>query len=133
MQWTAFLYLENCSKITNSSNVKTIDIWTIPVDKRLVISYFIDHKHVLPFIFVSSAQNGDCITSLKISKAVKEQGTKYYLHTMERSDKSYQNNFKHTNFSVNNYLIVSTNDRIAISTGFISAITETSVDLLLDR
>lgn len=132
MQWTAFLQLENCSESTNS-NAKTMDIWTLPVDKRLVISYFIDHKHVLPFFFVSSAQNGHCIASLKISKAVKEQGTRYYLHTMERSDESFQNNFKLTHFSVNNYLVVSTNDRNAISTGFISAITETSVDLLLDR
>lgn len=52
---------------------------------------------------------------------------------MEKSDKCCQKDFKLSNFSVNNYSVVSTNDRYAISTGFISAISETSVDLLLDR
>lgn len=70
---------------------------------------------------------------MKITKAVKNQGDRYYLHTMEKSDKSFQKDLKLTNFSVNNYSIVSTNNRNAIATGFISAITETSVDILLDR
>lgn len=52
---------------------------------------------------------------------------------MEKSDKSFQKNLKLTNFSVNNYSIVSTSNRNAIATGFISAITETSVEILLDR
>lgn len=66
-----------------------------------------------------------------ITKAVKEQDN-YYLHTMEKSDSCFYKDFTHT-FSVNNYLTVSTNDRNAIATGFISAITEKSIDLLLDR
>lgn len=52
---------------------------------------------------------------------------------MEKSEKSLQKDFKLTNFSINNYSIVSTNNRNAIATGFISDITEISVDLLLDR
>lgn len=52
---------------------------------------------------------------------------------MEKADKHHKKNFKLTNFSINNYSVISTNDRKAIATGFISAITETSVDLLLDR
>lgn len=52
---------------------------------------------------------------------------------MEKSDKCSQKDFKLTNFALNNYSIVSTNDRNAIATGFISDITETSIDLLLDR
>lgn len=52
---------------------------------------------------------------------------------MEKSDKSNKKSFKLTTFSVNNYSIISTDDRNAIATGFISAITDTSVDLLLDR
>lgn len=52
---------------------------------------------------------------------------------MEKSDKCHQRDFTLTNFSVNNYSVISTNDRHAISTGFVSAINETSVDLLLDR
>lgn len=78
-------------------------------------------------------KRGQCIASLKIVKAVKEQGNRYYLHTMEKSDKCSQKNFKLTNFSVNNYSVISTNDRNAIATGFISDISETSVELLLDR
>lgn len=52
---------------------------------------------------------------------------------MEKSDKSYKKSFKLSKFTTNNYSVISTDDRNAISTGFISAITDTSVDLLLDR
>lgn len=70
---------------------------------------------------------------MKVLKAVKEQGDRYYLHTMEKSDKSDKKSFKLTKLSTNNYSIISTDDRNAIATGFISAINDTSVDLLLDR
>lgn len=52
---------------------------------------------------------------------------------MEKSDKCYQKDFNLTSFSVSNYSVVSTNVRNAIATGFISAINETSIDILLDR
>lgn len=52
---------------------------------------------------------------------------------MEKSDKSDKKSFKLTKLSTNNYSIISTDDRNAIATGFISAINDTSVDLLLDR
>lgn len=132
MQWTAFLQLENCSE-NNNLLAKTKDIWTLPIEERLAIFNFNYHYNILLILFISSVKKGYCIASLKISKAVKDQGSRYYLHTMEKSNKSTQNNFKLTNFSVNNYLVVSTNNRNAISTGFISALTETTVDLLLDR
>lgn len=81
-------------------------------------------------VYIFSEKRGQCIASLKITKAVEEQNN-YYKHTMENSNCSHKD-FTRI-FSVNNYLTVSTNDRNAIATGFISAITETSVDLLLDR
>lgn len=62
---------------------------------------------------------------------VKEQGNRYYLNKMEKSKKS--DIIKHTNFSLNNYVVVSTNHRNAVATGFISALTDTSIDILLDR
>lgn len=85
----------------------------------------------LYILYITSEKRGQCIASLKITKAVEEQDN-YYKHTMEKSDSCSHKDFTRT-FSVNNYLTVSTNDRNAIATGFISAITETSVDLLLDR
>jgi len=83
--------------------------------------------------YIASEKRGQCISSLKITKAAEEQGDRYYLHTMEKSNKFDQIDFKLTNFSINNYSVISTNDRFAIATGFISAITERSIDLLLDR
>lgn len=68
---------------------------------------------------------------MKIKNVVKEQGNRYYLNTMEKSKKS--DKIKHTNFSLNNYVVVSTNHRNAVATGFISALTETSINVLLDR
>lgn len=62
---------------------------------------------------------------------VKEQGNRYYLNSMEKSNNS--DKIKHNNFSVNNYVVVSTKHRNAVATGFISALTEESVDVLLDR
>lgn len=52
---------------------------------------------------------------------------------MEKSDKYTQKDFKLTDFSINNYSIISTNNRYAIATGFVSALSETSIELLLDR
>lgn len=80
-----------------------------------------------------SEKRGQCIAFLKITNAVKEEGNRYYLHRMEKSDKSCQNDFNLTNFSVGNYSVVSTDIRNAIATGFISAINKTSIDILLDR
>lgn len=39
MQWTAFLQLENCmdNSRDNILTVKTSDIWTLPINERLVI------------------------------------------------------------------------------------------------
>jgi len=62
---------------------------------------------------------------------VKEHGSRYYLNMMEKLDKSEK--IKLTNFSVNNYIVVSTRHRNAVATGFISSITETSIEVLLDR
>lgn len=134
MQWTAFLQLENC--IDNSKDnliAKTSDIWTLPIDERFVIYHLFYFMDILNYLHFFSEKRGYCIASLKITKPVTEQGNRYFLHTMEKSDKCLKKDFKLTNFSVNNYSVISTNDRKAISTGFVSAITETSVDLLLDR
>lgn len=135
MKWTAFLQLENSIESTKDNLIsKTSDIWTLPIDERLVILCFkILLQLFFTYFYVFREKRGQCIASLKITKAVKKQDDRYYLHTMEKSDKSFQNDFKLTNFSINNYSIVSTNDRNAIATGFISAITEKSVDILLDR
>jgi len=54
MRWTAFLQLENC--IENSGDTliaKTSDIWTLPIDERLVIfflSIFIIHTYIYIYI-----------------------------------------------------------------------------------
>lgn len=38
MQWTAFLQLENSIENPNDNlTVKTSDVWTLPIDERLVI------------------------------------------------------------------------------------------------
>lgn len=134
MKWTAFLQLENCTESTNDNLIaKTSDIWTLPIDERLVILCLKILQQLFLQIYVFREKRGQCIALLKITKAVKNQGDRYYLHTMEKSDKSFQKDLKLTNFSVNNYSIVSTSNRNAIATGFISALTETSVDILLDR
>jgi len=40
MQWTAFLQLENYTEnIQDNLIAKTSDIWTLPIDERLVILY----------------------------------------------------------------------------------------------
>jgi len=52
---------------------------------------------------------------------------------MEKSDKCQQKDFKLTGFSINNYSVVSTNERNAIATGFVSTINDITIDLLLDR
>ncbi|CAI6352124.1 unnamed protein product [Macrosiphum euphorbiae] len=112
MQWTAFLQLENSIENTRDNlSAKSSDLWTL--------SYFEREKR------------GNCISSLKIKNVVKEQGNRYYLNTMEKSKKS--DKIKHTNFSLNNYVVVSTNHRNAVATGFISTLTETSINILLDR
>ncbi|XP_050432477.1 DNA replication ATP-dependent helicase/nuclease DNA2 isoform X2 [Adelges cooleyi] len=113
MRWTGLLQLENYIDTSDNLLAKTSDIWTLPIEER--------------------ERRGHCIASLKISKAVKEQGDKYYVHTMEKFDKNVHINFKLTGFSVGGYSIISTNERTAIATGFISSLTESSVELLLDR
>lgn len=135
MKWTAFLQLENCIENTQDNLIaKTSDIWTLSIDERFVILCLIFLVQLfLTNLYTSREKRGQCIASLKITNAVKKQGDRYYLHTMKKSDKSFQNDFKLTNFSINNYSIVSSNNRCAIATGFISAITETSIDILLDR
>jgi hypothetical protein len=41
MQWTALLQLENCIEDTRDNlTAKTSDIWTLPINERLVIKYF---------------------------------------------------------------------------------------------
>lgn len=136
MQWTGLLQLENCIESSRDNIIaKTSDIWTLSIDERLVFKILFDimiNLFTMYFYFFSE-KRGHCIASLKITKSVKEQGNRYYLHTMEKSDKSYKKSFKLTNFSVNCYSVISTNNRNAIATGFVSAITETSIDLLLDR
>ncbi|XP_050539409.1 DNA replication ATP-dependent helicase/nuclease DNA2 isoform X2 [Daktulosphaira vitifoliae] len=112
MQWTAFLQLENYTDANDTLIAKTSDIWTLPVDER--------------------EKRGHCIASLKISSDVKEQGDKYYIHTMEKLDKKKKNNFKLTDFSVGSYSVVSTNERTAVATGYISFLSESTVDILLD-
>lgn len=38
MKWTAFLQLENCTESTKDNLIaKTSDIWTLPINERLVI------------------------------------------------------------------------------------------------
>ncbi|XP_026813718.1 DNA replication ATP-dependent helicase/nuclease DNA2 [Rhopalosiphum maidis] len=112
MQWTAFLLLENSIENTGDNLcAKSSDLWTLS--------------------FLEREKRGNCISLLKIKNVVKEQRNRYYLNTMEKSDKS--DKIKFTNFSVNNYIVVSTRRRNAVATGFISAITETSIDVLLDR
>lgn len=113
MQWTAFLLLENSIENTTRDNLcaKSSDLWTLS--------------------FVEREKRGNCISLLKIKSVVKEPRNRYYLNTMEKSNKS--DKIKFINFSVNNYVVISTKHRNAVATGFISAITETSIDVLLDR
>lgn len=38
MKWTAFLQLENCTESSKDNLIaKTSDIWTLPLDERLVV------------------------------------------------------------------------------------------------
>ncbi|XP_025208408.1 DNA replication ATP-dependent helicase/nuclease DNA2 isoform X2 [Melanaphis sacchari] len=112
MEWTAFLILENSIENTKDNLcAKSSDLWTLS--------------------FFEREKRGNCISLLKIKNVVKEPRNRYYLNTMEKSDKSVQ--IKFTNFSVDNYVIVSTRHRNAVATGFISSISEKSIDVLLDR
>jgi len=140
MQWTAFLQLE--SNVENSKDnlvSKTSDIWTLTIDERLVCvpNYYVClFRYVFGFLNCLhnfSEKRGQCIAFLKITNAVKEEGNRYYLHRMEKSDKCCQKDFSLTNFSISNYSVVSTDKRNAIATGFVSAINKKTIDILLDR
>lgn len=136
MQWTAFLLLENSIENTTRDNLcaKSSDLWTLSFVERLVIIYYIYYlccTYIKLIYIIFSEKRGNCISLLKIKSVVKEPRNRYYLNTMEKSNKS--DKIKFINFSVNNYVVISTRYRNAIATGFISAITETSIDVLLDR
>ncbi|XP_076300421.1 DNA replication helicase/nuclease 2 isoform X2 [Lasioglossum baleicum] len=76
-----------------------------------------------------------CISGLKVIGKVVEYDSKYQ-HTLVRANRSenYSNvNIPHLEFHENEYILVSTNERINISAGFIVNIKEDSVIVLLDR
>lgn len=111
-QWVSLLQIEENAQ-SNENIIRYM--WTLSPEKR-------EAKKI-------------CICNLKIIGKVIEYNSKY-KHTFIRANVKEQ--FSNTNipymiFSENEYVLISTNTRINISTGFIAQRKEDSITILLDR
>ncbi|XP_076652075.1 DNA replication helicase/nuclease 2 isoform X2 [Halictus rubicundus] len=112
LKWIALLQIEESDQFSDNT---LRYLWTLSPEKR-------ELKKL-------------CISGLKVIGKVVEYDSKYQ-HTFVRANPS-QNcsnvNIPYLEFRENEYILVSTNERINISAGFIINIKEDSVIVLLDR
>ncbi|XP_078043010.1 DNA replication helicase/nuclease 2 [Augochlora pura] len=108
-KWISLLKIEES---TECSNYAMRYLWTLSPEKR-------EAKNL-------------CISNVKIIGKVVTHNSKY-RHTFVRINRDQDPNIPHIEFSENEYILVSTNERINISVGFIEHIKEDSITILLDR
>ncbi|XP_043517385.1 DNA replication ATP-dependent helicase/nuclease DNA2 isoform X1 [Frieseomelitta varia] len=112
LQWISLLEIEESSQ---SSDNTMKHLWTLSPEKREI--------------------KKTCICNLKVIGHVISYNTKY-KHTFIRANLNGQfssTNIPYTEFSDNEYVLVSTNTRINISAGFIIERKEDSITLILER
>ncbi|XP_054016381.1 DNA replication ATP-dependent helicase/nuclease DNA2 isoform X1 [Hylaeus anthracinus] len=105
IKWVSLLQIEENAQ--TSDNI-TRYMWTLSPEKR-------EEKKL-------------CISNLKLISKVVEHSSKYQ-HTFGRGDVD----IPYTEFSENEYVIVSTDTRVNVSAGFIMHIEKYSITVLLDR
>ncbi|CAK9803234.1 DNA replication ATP-dependent helicase/nuclease DNA2 [Anthophora quadrimaculata] len=112
IQWISLLQLEESTEFND--NIMRY-LWTLSPEKR--------------------EMKKTCVCYLKVIGKVTEHSSKY-RHTFVRANSKIQitnTEIPYTEFSENEYVVVSTDTRINISAGFIVNINEDSVTVLLDR
>ncbi|XP_015607764.1 DNA replication ATP-dependent helicase/nuclease DNA2 [Cephus cinctus] len=112
LEWIKFLEIEEDAQ---TEGISLRDIWTKTPQER--------------------EKNSKCLGNLSVVNKVTEECGKYE-HKFSRATKTNKNSiddFRRTNFTESEYVIISTNTRINISSGFITDIQEDFIAVLLDR
>ncbi|CAG9821751.1 unnamed protein product [Phaedon cochleariae] len=76
--------------------------------------------------------NGKCIINLKITH-IADECDGVFEHSFERINADFTCNFFSNGIVESNYVVISTNSRPAVATGFVTNITATTISVTLDR
>ncbi|KAJ8949315.1 hypothetical protein NQ318_006740 [Aromia moschata] len=109
MHWVSLIALESNSG-RGHKNLR--EIYTLPPEER--------------------ENNGRCIINLKLA-SISDESNGMFIHTFEKMHSHPPVNFFANGIMENNYVVVSTAQRPAVSAGFVTDITANSITVTLDR
>ncbi|XP_033220291.1 DNA replication ATP-dependent helicase/nuclease DNA2 [Belonocnema kinseyi] len=107
MRWVKLLQIEEDSNSANSMK----DMWTLEPRQR--------------------EKKGSCICNLKLVSFEEQEGQ--YSHTFKKNEEDRLGAFSISEINVGDYIVINTNERINISTGYVADIKDDSISVLLDR
>ena len=111
LHWILLLEMEENAQTTDKSHS---NLWTLNAEQR-------ENKKI-------------CISNLKMLKTIKESSCKYkFTFIRNNSNAQDRESIPYTEFSENEYVLISTDKRINVSAGFIVHLSNTSVAVRVDR